>query len=96
VSRFELSQDAKIGFIRCQLDVSTAGMAVLKLRNVKGVTLWLDQTLLPVSESVELKLAAGIHTLTFALDLRERREGWSAILDDKTGVTAQVRIVGGK
>lgn len=89
-------KDKQVGFIRCQLDVTTAGQAVIRLNDTSGITLWLDQTRVPVKEAIELKLSAGVHTLTFAVDFSERRTGLRCQMDDKPEATAQVRMVRGK
>jgi putative heme-binding domain-containing protein len=89
-------KDRQTGFARCQLDVTTAGTAVIKLNGTGGITLWLDQTRVPVQEATELKLTTGVHTLTVAVDFSQRRTGLRIELDDKPGATAQVRMVGGK
>jgi putative heme-binding domain-containing protein len=97
IPRIALAKGMKAGVVRCQLDVSTEGTAVLRLNGTGGLRLWLDQTALPLKDdAVELKLSPGLHTLTFAVDFSPRKEGLRCELDDKPGATARVRLVGGK
>jgi hypothetical protein len=49
-----------------------------------------------VKEETVLDLAAGVHTLTFAVNLAERREGLRCEVDEAAGSAARVRVVGGK
>jgi putative heme-binding domain-containing protein len=94
--RLAVGKGAHTGIARCQLDVSTAGTVVLKLNAVKGLALWLDGKSIPIKDATELNLTKGIHTLTFAVDLSERKEGLRCELDDAPGSEAQARMVGGK
>jgi hypothetical protein len=96
VPRLVRGKDTKTAFVRCQLDVSTAGTAVIRLNGTRRITLWLDQTIVPAKEAIELQLTASVHMLRFAVDLGERRDGLGCELDDKPGTTAQVCFVGGK
>jgi putative heme-binding domain-containing protein len=83
-------------FVRCQLHASTAGKVKLLLNSAAYLTVWLDQTPLEVKESMVFDVPAGIHALTFGLDLGKRNEGLRCELDDVPGSPARVRIVGGK
>ena len=85
-----------VAVVRCQLDVTTAGKVRLKLNSAKGVSLWLGTTPVAPRETLTLDLPTGLHTLTFALDVSERREGLTCELDDVSGSPARARIVGGK
>ena len=76
--------------------ISTAGKVQLKLNSAQGVTLWLGKTSITPKEMLALDLPAGLHTLTFAVNLKERREGLTCELDDVPGSAARARIVGGK
>jgi putative heme-binding domain-containing protein len=85
-----------VGYVRCQLDVTTGGKVNLLLNAAAGLTLWVDGVPVEAKEQTALDLAAGVHTLTFALDLGRRREGLRCELDDVPGSGARVAIVGGK
>jgi putative heme-binding domain-containing protein len=97
VPRLDLGKDADpAAVVRCQLDVTTPGAALLRLNGAKGVRLWLDRKPVDAKEATELNLSAGVHTLTFALDLAERKDALRCELDDAPGSPARVRVVGGK
>jgi putative heme-binding domain-containing protein len=97
VPSFALSKETRTGFVRCQLDVSTAGITVVKLNGGRSLTLWLAGTSVPIQDDMAvLKLGAGTHTLTLAVDLGTRKEALRCEIDDGPGTTAQVRFVGGK
>src|SRR5262249_4544588 len=91
-------QEVKIpfGFLRCQLDVSAAGKAKLKFNSVKGLSLWINGAPIAVKEETIVDLAPGQLTLTFAVDLQERKEALRVELDDVAGSPARVQVVGGK
>ncbi|HEV3145764.1 MAG TPA: PVC-type heme-binding CxxCH protein [Gemmataceae bacterium] len=91
-------QEVKIpfAFVRCQLDVSNPGKAKLKFNSDKGLSLWINGTPVAVKEEKIVDLAAGLQTLTFAIDLQERKEPLRVELDDVAGSGARVRILGGK
>jgi putative heme-binding domain-containing protein len=86
----------KIGVVRCQLDVATAGKVRLRLNSTKGLQLLVGRKPVEVREVTELDLPAGVHTLTFVVDPRERREGLRCELEDQPGSGAEARVVGGK
>ena len=60
--------------VRCQVEASTPGPVILRLNTAKGLRLWLDRKSVEVKDSTELNLTPGVHTLTFAVDLSERKE----------------------
>ena len=47
-------------------------------------------------ELTDLTVTAGKHTVTIALDRRERRDGLRVELGDVKGSPARVRVIGGK
>jgi putative heme-binding domain-containing protein len=85
-----------LGAVRAHLDASTPGAALLRLNATKGLTLWLDGKPLEAKETMEVNLTAGLHTLTIAVNVSERKEPLRVELDDKPGSPARVRVVGGK
>jgi hypothetical protein len=93
--RFKLN-DRQIGFVRCRLDASTGGSVQLLLNAAGGVTLWLDNEPVEVHKEMVLDVATGVHTLTFAVDLGQRRESLRCELRDRKGSRARVRVVVGK
>jgi putative heme-binding domain-containing protein len=85
-----------LGFVRCQLDASTPGKVKLLLNGGSAVTAWLDGGEVEGKDEMILDVPAGLHTLTFAVDLAARREGLRCELEDVAGSPARVRIIGGK
>ncbi|HVS35637.1 MAG TPA: PVC-type heme-binding CxxCH protein [Gemmataceae bacterium] len=81
--------------VRCQMEASTPGPVVLRL-NPQGLRLWLDRKAVDLKEATELDVPAGVHTLTFAVDLGQRKEPLRCELEDRAGSPARVRVVGGK
>jgi putative heme-binding domain-containing protein len=97
VPRFLLGEQKKsVGFVRCQLDASTGGKVKLLLNSAAGITAWLDKVPVEVGKEMVLDLTAGVHTLTFAVELGKRPEGLRCELGEAAGSRARVRIVGGK
>ncbi len=99
VPRFTFKFDKatrNVGFVRGQLDVTTAGKARLLLNSTAGLSLWVDREPVEVKEDMVLDLGRGTHTLTFAIDLDKRREGLRCELGDVSGSRARVQVVGGK
>ncbi len=84
------------GFVRMELDVSTAGKAALKFNSTVGITAWLDGSPLELDSVVELDLTRGRRRLTLAIDLEQRAEPLLCELQDVEGSAAQVQIVSGK
>jgi hypothetical protein len=94
---FRLGQDKRgVSLIRCQLDVTTPGPAVVRLNSAKGLQLWVDRDPVAVKEALELSLTVGLHTLTFVVDRDLRHDALRCELEDKPGSPARVRVVGGK
>jgi putative heme-binding domain-containing protein len=82
--------------VRCQVEASTPGPVVLRLNTARALRLWLDRKPIEVKDATELNLTAGVHTLTFAVDLGQRKEALRCELEDQPGSAARVRVVGGK
>jgi putative heme-binding domain-containing protein len=85
-----------VAVARCQLEASTPGPVVLRLNTAKGLRLWLDRKAVEAKDATEVDAPAGVHTLTFAVDLSQRTEPLRGELEDQPGSAARVRIVGGK
>jgi len=86
------------GFSRFQLDVTTAGKALLKFNNVAGLSAWLDGNPVEFTKdnALPLDLTAGVRTLTLAFDAVQRKEALRCELEDVADSPARVRILGGK
>jgi putative heme-binding domain-containing protein len=85
-----------LSLVRCQIEATSAGPISLRLNRVAGTSVWLDQTPAEAKELIEFSVAAGMHTLTFAIDRRQRTEGLLVELKDVPGSSARVRLIGGK
>jgi hypothetical protein len=81
--------------VRTQIEATAASKVRLKLGAARGLTLWLDGETVPAQEVVELSLAAGLHTLTVAVNHGERSEALRLEVED-TPAAAGVRFVAGK
>jgi putative heme-binding domain-containing protein len=74
--------DTQIAFARTRLEVGTAGEAVIVFNDVKGVQLWLEKQPIAVAKETKLTLSAGTHTLTLAVNKKERTDGVRLELKD--------------
>jgi putative heme-binding domain-containing protein len=84
------------GIVRAQLDVTTGGAIKLKLNGVAGLSLWIGATPVDLKDETTLDLKAGLQTLTFSVNLNQRKEGLRVELEDVAGSPARVNIVNGK
>ena len=84
------------GLARGQIDVSTAGEVKLLLPSTAGLELWIDGIRVEPAAELSVDLAAGIHTMTFAVDLERRREPLRLVLEDVPGSPARAQVVVGK
>ena len=90
------SADA-MAFVRCDLNVTSAGPVELRLNSAKGLTLWVDETPTEISSTVLLSLDKGVHRITLAVNLSERRaENVRLELGQPDGPSAQAQFVNGK
>jgi hypothetical protein len=96
LQRYPSKEEMQLAFVRCQLDVTTAGPARLRLNSTPGLKAWLDGAPVEVSTEMRLDLGAGVRTLTWAIDLDQRREPLRVELDDVPGSPARMAVVNGK
>ena len=90
-------EPGRFAIARARLDVSTPGPVRLRLDSPAGLTLWVDQKRVDPKETIDLDLAPGLHTLTFAVDLDRRgADRLRCELDDVPGSSARVQVVSGK
>ena len=82
--------------VRFQLDVTTPGGVLLKVNDMRGVRVWLNQAVMPARETMTLDLPVGLHAVTLALDLSRRKEPLRCEIDDQPNSPARVRVIGGK
>ena len=95
VPHLDLGQEAE-AVVRCQLEASTPGPIILRLNTARGLRLWLDRKAVEATDATELDVPAGVHTLTYVVDLGQRKAPLRCELEDKAGSPARVRVVGGK
>jgi putative heme-binding domain-containing protein len=86
----------KVGFVRCQLNVTSAGLVNLAINDVQGLQMWVDGKPMDARDGQELPLAVGEHRVTFSVDLVARREPLRVELFDTAGSKAQAQFVTGK
>jgi putative heme-binding domain-containing protein len=81
---------------RFQLDVTTGGPVKLKLNGTTGLALWVGPTPVEVKDETVLDLKPGLQSLTFSVNLSQRKDALRVELEDVPGSPARVNIVGGK
>ncbi len=92
-----LGENARqVGFVRCRLNVTSAGSVGLAINDVKGLQMWVDGRPMDVRDRQELPVSAGEHRVTFSVDLRTQREPLRVELFDAAGSKAQAQFVAGK
>ncbi len=83
-------------FVRCELEVTSPGKAILKFNSVDGLKLWIGEKPIVLKPETEIDLTQGKHRLTFAIDLTAERDVLRLELLDAPNSPAQVEIVNGK
>ncbi|MBC8113212.1 MAG: sorbosone dehydrogenase, partial [Candidatus Saccharimonas sp.] len=86
----------KVGFVRCRLNVTSAGSVGLAINDVKGMQMWVDGQPVDARNRQELPMAVGEHRVTFSVDLHAQREPLRVELFDTAGSKAQAQFVTGK
>lgn len=86
----------KVGFLRCRLNVSTAGVVGLAAGDVSGLQFWLDGKPIDPHERQNLPLSTGEHVITVSINLLTRKTPVRLELFDVAGSAAQVQFLGGK
>jgi putative heme-binding domain-containing protein len=86
----------RFAVVQCQLEASSPGKIKLHLSSAKGLGFWLDRDPVEAKEEMVLDVATGVHSLTFAVNLAQRKLGLRCELADLPGSAAQVRVLGGK
>ena len=82
--------------IRFQLDCGTAGDVQLKINDIAGVQLWLDDQPLTAAKELKLNLKTGLRTVTMIVNLKDRTEPLKVEIDEVPNSAARARIVTGK
>jgi len=86
----------RYGLLRAQVSVTTAGKVAIRANKSDGLKLWVGGNEVAVSETTTLDLAAGVHTLTFAVLEGKHGQQFSVELVDVEGSPARAQVVGGK
>jgi putative heme-binding domain-containing protein len=86
----------KVGFVRCTLNVTTAGQVGLSVNETKGLQIWVDGNPIDASTKLTLPFEVGTHRITFAVNLLTRSAPLRVELIDVSGSTAQAQFAGGK
>jgi putative heme-binding domain-containing protein len=88
--------DRKFGFLRCTLDVTTAGEIGLLLNETTGLEIWVDGKPINPAKLLTIPLDQGIHRIAFGVNLFTRTDPLRVELQDVPGSDAQAQFVGGK
>lgn len=85
-----------VGFLRCRMNVTTAGSVGLALNDTTGLQLWLDGKPLEARDRQDVPLGQGEHQITLSVNLLTRKTPVRLELVDAPGSAAQVQFVSGK
>ena len=88
--------DRKFGFVRCTINVTTAGEVGVLLNDASGLDIWVDGKPHEPATKLTIPLEVGIHRITFGVNLLTRTLPLRAELTDIAGSSAQAQFVGGK
>ena len=88
--------DRKFGFVRCMINVTTAGLVGLNLNDAGGLEIWVDGKPLDPATRLTIPLDVGIHRITFGVNLLTRAAPLRVELNDIEGSNAQAQFVGTK
>ena len=86
----------KVGFLRCRMNVTTAGPVGLAVTDLTGLQLWVDGKPVDLRDRLELPLTVGEHVVTLSVNLLTRKNPVRLELLDVPGSGAQVQFVSGK
>lgn len=82
--------------VQTRMEVGTGGQLKLTLNSPAGLTLWLDDQEIPVSQETVINVSPGSHTLTFRVDKRLRNEqGLRVVLENVPGSPARAQVLKG-
>ena len=86
----------KVGFLRCRVNVTTAGAVGLAVGDVGGLQIWVDSKPVDVRDRQELNLPVGEHVITVSVNLLTRKTPIRLELYDVAGSAAQAQFQSGK
>ena len=90
-SQTAYNDGSPFSFARFRLDAAWAGPARLRLDSAVGLTAWLDDAPVAASETIDLDLSPGTHTLTFAIDRGIRDASIRVVVEVVPGSPARAR-----
>ncbi|QDU51443.1 PVC-type heme-binding CxxCH protein [Gimesia panareensis] len=97
IGRLHVSKRARgAAFLRCELEATTPGKAILKFNSIDGLKLWIGEKPVALQPETEVELSKGINQLTFALELLPERDVLRLEVKDAPDSPAQVQIISGK
>ena len=86
-----------ICYARGEIDVTSPGKILLRVNDVKGLTMSVDEKAVEIQNDATLDLTRGIHVLAFNIDSSQRSsEGLKVEILDSPGSSAHAQAVGGK
>ncbi len=85
-----------IAFVRTEIDVAKAGLAILKINTPAGLQVWLDEKPLSVDQSTQVEFQQGVHRLTISIDLSTRQQDLRMELVPARQSQVVARFVGGQ
>lgn len=86
----------KVGFLRCRINVTTAGPVGLAAGDIDGLNFWIDGVPIDARDRQEPRLTVGEHVVTVSVNLLKRKSPVRLELFDAPGSTAQAQFIGGK
>ena len=86
----------KVGFLRCRVNVTTAGAIGLAVGDTGGLQVWVDNKPVDVRDRQELTLPVGEHAITVSVNLLTRKTPVRLELYDVAGSAAQAQFQSGK
>jgi hypothetical protein len=86
----------QVAFVRAEIDVTTPGDVGLHLGETRGLSMWIDEQPAEVKPDLQVRLATGVHRVTFRIDVGERGQGLRVEVRDVPGSGAHARPVGGR
>jgi hypothetical protein len=90
------SEGQQMAFVRGEIEVTTPGRIGLHIGETRGLSMWVDEVPIDAKGEVEIDLPAGVHALTFKIDVGERGQGLRVEVRDVPGSGGHARPVGGR
>ncbi|MCH7989377.1 MAG: c-type cytochrome, partial [Planctomycetes bacterium] len=82
--------------VRGEVDVTKTGTIGLKINSTRGLSLWVDEKKVSLSEPIRIDFPTGRRVLTFVIETRKRNNpGLKVELVNVPGSTASYKVVGG-